>query len=483
MTDSTDSTDGSADRRELMARGALGAWWRQGARSAFLLKPDWTGLQTIPVNLVFLILVPWGLGIFFQRLYISGPAWFYWPTLQTGWWTTAIMLWACWVLVPRTLGDGASSPPTAASLFSMMAAQSLTISVVLSLIFIPMVRLGADLQEALGRWGSWAIWLSGAVWQGIALLGLVWRSGARQPAPRILVGALLVGMLVVNQWFQPQPYWYPAAPTTSDAREEPVKLTQEAMELQQTLLARNLEGLKPQRENAIDVYAITFAPYADDDVFRRESAMVAGVMQERFGASGRTIQMVNHRETLRELPWATPLNLQRAIQRIATLMDRDNDVLFIHLTSHGARDGKLVMRFWPLTIEPVTPQMLKHWLDDAGIRHRIVSVSACYSGSWIDPLADSGTLVMTAADSDHTSFGCGSGSALTYFGRAMFDEELRRTWSFETAHAAARLSIERREHEAGKTDGFSNPQIRIGAEMRERLARLESERAAAGRIP
>ena len=66
---------------------------------------------------------------------------------------------------------------------------------------------------------------------------------------------------------------------------------------------------------------------------------------------------------------------------------------------------------------------------------------------------------MTAADANHTSYGCGRRSELTYFGRAMYAEELQRTWSFEQAHASARSVIEKREHDAGKTDGNSNPQI------------------------
>ena len=161
-------------------------------------------------------------------------------------------------------------------------------------------------------------------------------------------------------------------------------------------------------------------------------------------------------------------------------MDRDEDVLFIHLTSHGAREGRLSAEFWPLSVDPVTPQMLRTWLDEAGIRHRVISVSACYSGSWIEPLAEPGTLVMTAADAEHTSYGCGRKSPLTYFGRAMFDEQLRRTLSFEQAHAQTRTVIERREQEAGKRDGYSNPQIRIGERIREPLARLEAELGKAG---
>ncbi|UUZ54811.1 hypothetical protein LP419_01870 [Massilia sp. H-1] len=56
---------------------------------------------------------------------------------------------------------------------------------------------------------------------------------------------------------------------------------------------------------------------------------------------------------------------------------------------------------------------------------------------------------MTASDADHTSYGCGRKSPLTFFGRAMYDEQLRtKTRSFAEAHAAARLVIDLREKEA-----------------------------------
>jgi hypothetical protein len=206
----------------------------------------------------------------------------------------------------------------------------------------------------------------------------------------------------------------------------------------------------------------------------RESELVASVMQQRFGTAGRTIQLVNNPATLRLRPWATPLNLQRTIRHIASVMKRDQDVFFIHLTSHGASNGELAAAFDPLVVEPVTPVQLKRWLDEAGIRWRVISISACYSGSWIPALADANTLVMTAADADHTSYGCGRKSDLTFFGRAMYDEQLRQQRSFEQAHAAARPVIERREREAGKDDGYSNPQIRVGDAIRPRLAQLEA---------
>lgn len=53
-------------------------------------------------------------------------------------------------------------------------------------------------------------------------------------------------------------------------------------------------------------------------------------------------------------------------------------------------------------------------------------------------------------------------------------EELRRTRSFEQAHARARELIRQREIDAGKDDGYSNPQLALGAALRPVLQRLEA---------
>jgi hypothetical protein len=465
-------------------RGTLGAWWREGARSAFLLKPDWRGLQATPGIIACLVIVGVLLELGLERLYIDGPASFHWEALETGWLATAVALWVCWLLVPQPhdQAQAGDRPSSAAALFAMMSAQALTFLVVLGLVFVPLVRNGSFTPAALGRIGWAAAWVLPVLWMGAAQLALVWRSGNPHRAPRVAAALLLGLTLVVNNWFQTSRHWYPErSDVSAETAAQPLKLTQELMELQPRILTTKLQALAPERPGVIDLYAITFAPYADEDVFKRESQLVAGVMQERFDAGGRTLQLVNHRDTIREWPWATPLNLQRTIQRIAQRMNRDEDLIFIHLTSHGAREGSLAAEFWPLELDALTPQMLKRWLDEAGIRYRVISVSACFSGSWIAPLAGPGTLVMTAADSEHTSYGCGRGSELTFFGRAMFDEQLRRTLSFEQAHAAARKVIDKREREAGKTDGFSNPQISVGADVRDRLARFEAQRAAAAR--
>jgi hypothetical protein len=462
-----------------VAHRRLMAWMKQGARSAFLMAPDWTGLRTTPGFVAALVIAGYVFNVLAARLYIVGDATFYWPALASGWLPTVVGAWTCWWLVPeaRATQGAPSRPADAMSLYTLLMAQALVLGVILAAVLVPVVRFGTS-PDAYPRWIQWSMWLAPAAWIGCAQLGLVWRSGSRRALLRALGGLAMVAAFVLAGWANPLRYWYPVkAPLAAEGGTRLV-FTQELMELQPQLLATRLAGLKPQRPGVVDLYAITFAPYASQDVFMRESALVAGVMAQRFDAAGRTIQLVNNNATAGTLPWATPLNLKRTIDRIAQQMDRDEDVLFIHLTSHGGADGQLAADFPPMDVESVTPRELERWLDGAGIRYRVISVSACYSGGWIEPLAGDGTLVMTAADADHTSYGCGSRSPLTFFGKAMYDEELRRTWSFERAHAAARRSIERREREAGKSDGYSNPQIRVGAGIRKRLALLEARLGA-----
>jgi hypothetical protein len=153
-------------------------------------------------------------------------------------------------------------------------------------------------------------------------------------------------------------------------------------------------------------------------------------------------------------------------------MDTERDVLVLYLTSHGGADFKLAAENWPLEVDDLTADQLRSMLDQFGIRHRVIVVSACYSGGWIEPLQSDDTLIMTAADKDHTSYGCGSKSKLTFFGRAVFDEQLRKEPSFEAAFNAAVPVIKQREIEAKKDDGFSNPQISVGANIRGVLEEL-----------
>ncbi|MGL1269263.1 C13 family peptidase, partial [Vibrio parahaemolyticus] len=72
-------------------------------------------------------------------------------------------------------------------------------------------------------------------------------------------------------------------------------------------------------------------------------------------------------------------------------------------------------------------------------------VSACYAGVFIDALKGDDTLVVTAADADHSSFGCDDDRDLTYFGEAFLKDSVPSTKTIEEAFKKAAVLIKQRE--------------------------------------
>jgi hypothetical protein len=131
------------------------------------------------------------------------------------------------------------------------------------------------------------------------------------------------------------------------------------------------------------------------------------------------------------------------LQAAANGIDAENDVLFLILTSHGSRAG-LAVKAGRLT-QLLTPANLAYMLALTGVRHKVVIVSACYSGAFIPRLANPNVLVITAADAVHPSFGCEDKAKWTYFGDAFFNVALRQAKSLKDAFVVARALVQKRE--------------------------------------
>jgi hypothetical protein len=240
---------------------------------------------------------------------------------------------------------------------------------------------------------------------------------------------------------------------------------------QQKILDEALARLAPERPGVEDLYFVGVAPYASQDVFARELASVRRLFDERFGTAGRSIALVNSPSTLSDAPFATATNLRAVLERVGRLMNPEEDVLFLFITTHGDERHELAFELPPLALQQLTPTALARKLHDSGIKWKVLVVSACYSGGFVEPLKDANTVVITAADATSTSFGCAAGRDFTYFGRAYFGEALGRTFSFTEAFEAARASVgeqERAEHLAP-----SSPQIFIGNAVRDKLVSIE----------
>ncbi|MBA3772040.1 MAG: hypothetical protein H0X13_06020 [Ramlibacter sp.] len=457
-------------------RMPLPAWLREGLRAGLLMRPRVAREQPTPVQVALLLLILWAVELGLARLEIAGPAQFDLRGWLAPWWSTAaLLLLAWWGLSGARAGQ--AQPASLAAWLALWMAAVMPANVVSQLLGIAHAH-GALPMLGNSATAAWAVYLCLWAWTVAAVLLLFRHFGV--PRARIAVlGLGMVGLFALTAWQFPDRPWRADIAHAPAEQRAALQLSQSVFEAQQALWQRTVSGLAAERAGVVDVYGLVFAPFADEDVFLREGNMVAKVLAERFDAHGRVIHLANHPETTETHAWATPANLERAIEALATRMDREHDVLVVYLTSHGAKDFRLAAAHGPLQVDPVSPGELRRALDRAGIRNLVVAVSACYSGGWVGPLASDTTLVMTAADADHTSFGCGRLSELTFFGRALFDEQLRKTHSFEQAFAQAVPLIRQREVEAGKDDGFSNPQISVGDRIRPVLRELEQRLAPA----
>jgi hypothetical protein len=211
----------------------------------------------------------------------------------------------------------------------------------------------------------------------------------------------------------------------------------------------------PASTPAIELYALTLAGDGKQSVFMREADYVGDLLQERFAAHGR-ITLVNHRDHLADRPLATSASLGRSIQALAERSGKE-DLIFIYLTSHGSAQHELNLDQPRLQLDDLPAAELAALLAPLKDRHKVLVISACYSGGFIPKLKDEKTLVITAARADRVSFGCSEENDFTYFGRALFAEALQQTDDLQRAFDLAKASVAARE----ETDGFepSEPQI------------------------
>src|SRR5258708_17038371 len=143
-------------------------------------------------------------------------------------------------------------------------------------------------------------------------------------------------------------------------------------------------------------------------------------------------------------------------------MTLDHDVLFLAISSHGAREAIAVAKS-ELPRDDLTDEDLAAALRESNIKWRVIIISACYAGGFIDALKDPRTIVITAAAADRTSFGCSNDSDLTYFGEAFYRDALPEARTLRDAFDKAKAAIALRERRE-RVDA-SRPQAYFGSEL------------------
>ncbi len=350
-----------------------------------------------------------------------------------------------------------------------------------ALVFVPVILwLVADTLSALlqslvqffGSYGwlpSWSysflpiLFLVLFLWQTLALLWIFFRRLRISWWERIIVLVGAVALLTIwqrNVADQPIFKQIPVEPVLEEA----------ALYEQPRLLQQALDRIDPSIPGKSDWYFMGVAGFSDQNVFRSEINKVRELFDVRFGTSGHSLALINNNYTWLDEPIATKTSILRGLKTIGQQMNADEDVLFLTLSSHGD-ENVIQLANPPLAMDNLDAAWLREALDASGIRWRVIVVSACYSGSFIDELASPTTVIITASAADKMSFGCTNSAEMTYFGQAFFAESLRENTSFSDAFKDAAYRVQERELYMGFEP--SEPQMVIGSLMETALPAFE----------
>jgi hypothetical protein len=292
----------------------------------------------------------------------------------------------------------------------------------------------------------------------------------------VLVATMLVMSflwLTARLWISPM-VWYQVEGEEEDAVEAPLQQQERLLFDQPDRVDAAIAAIKPGAPGKAEVFFVGFAGYAEEKVFAEEIALASAVVSRRYGTEQRSLRLVNDRRDLESKPLATVSGLRRALIGLNARMDVEEDVLFLVLSSHGSDDPSLSVSNGILPLDQLDGNALKGALDASDIRWRVIVISACHAGAFINSLKDDNTIILTASRADRTSFGCSDERDLTYFGEAFFRDALPSARSLREAFDSARKAIAARELAEGHEESL--PQAHFGPGIEERWSVIELSR-------
>ena len=234
-----------------------------------------------------------------------------------------------------------------------------------------------------------------------------------------------------------------------------------------------LGALQPNRSGIVDVYVVSIG-LDSDPVFVREAGEAAKVISRRYGATGRTIFLATGADDKSAgTPQGSPPNLAIALAAVAGKMNLKEDVLVLFATTHGDPVAGLAYRDGNNGMGMIAPKRLAALLDGLGFERRIILLSACYAGVFIPNLTSENSIIVTAASSKRTSFGCEPGNDWTFFGDALINNALRKSQSFDDATDEAVALISQWETQLKLVP--SRPQVFVGDKVKFWLEPLEAK--------
>ena len=156
-----------------------------------------------------------------------------------------------------------------------------------------------------------------------------------------------------------------------------------------------------------------------------------------------------------------PAQLASAANIATAVRAGGGDACFVFITSHGEERGFFLRTdrrlFDPGSLDRVLSA-------GCGSLPTVVVVSACHSGTFLTPaMRKSNRVILTAAATDRTSFGCGAGDQYTYYDQCLLQQfDGAATW--RDLAVATRSCVENLERRMGVRQN-SLPQMFVGAQV------------------
>jgi hypothetical protein len=372
---------------------------------------------------------------------------------------------------------------------AVLALAVLSVAWLISRVTRPRIELRRGLLLTLGLLPLFVLvlWLAGFMPQAggivVAILlaacadrylraGLVSMTGTTQnlAVPATLLGTVLLVYLSCQVYFSPG-IWTESDPDAEVTAEDQRKNEQIVFE-QSARINADIAALAPREAGRANVFFVGFAGFGAQSVFADEISLAAKRVDERYGAAHRSVLLVNDERDSLKYPLASGPSLRHALNALSQRMNVEEDVLFLALSSHGSEEGTVSVASELGIWRDLGATDLADMLRESGIRWRVIVVSACYAGAFVEPLRNDNTIILTAAAADRTSFGCSDDNDLTYFGEAFYRDALPKATSLRAAFDTARAAILEREKQEGVTP--SNPQAYFGAAIEQKLATMEA---------
>jgi hypothetical protein len=301
--------------------------------------------------------------------------------------------------------------------------------------------------------------------------GLHALTGVSQRVAAVAGVVFMVGFIWLTDALDVIPdVWSPAEIETAADNSENQADAETLLFQQPARIDQALAGMTAAASAKPQVFFLGFAGVGEQKVFAQEIGLASRVLSERYAIGGRGLSLINDERDLEGAPLASVTGLKYALRGLAARMNIERDVLFLSISSHGAEAPAIAVSNSQLPLNDLTDQDLVEALTGSGIKWRVIVISACYAGGFIESLKDPQTIVITAAAADRTSFGCSNDRDLTYFGEAFYRDALPGARSLRDAFEKAKSAIalrERREH----VDA-SKPQAFFGAQLEAKLAAM-----------